>query len=185
MKLDGLGDWKRTHNCGEMRIGDVGKDVCLMGWVQNYREHKDVVFFDLRDRWGVTQVVYNPGVTAEVFERARLVRNEFVIAIKGQIEPRPEGMENVDRPTGKVEVLGADLRVLNTCRPSPFIIADSVKEALLESGVQSSEEVRLKYRFLDLRRAQMQERLIKRHQAISLIAAISTSATSWTWRRLS
>lgn len=169
MELDVLGQWRRTHNCGELREGDVGREVILMGWVQNYREHKEVVFFDLRDRWGVTQVVYNPGLEERVLERARRVRNEFVIAIAGKVELRPEGAENKDRPTGRIEIAGRDLRVLNTCKTVPFIIADSVKEALLESGVRSSEEVRLKYRFLDLRRAQMQERLIKRHRAIRVI----------------
>jgi aspartyl-tRNA synthetase len=169
MELDVLGDWKRTHNCGEMRKDDIGSEVTLMGWVQNYREHKDVVFFDLRDRWGVTQVVYNPGIDEEVLSRARHVRNEHVIAIKGRVEMRPEGMANPDRPTGQVEVVGADLRVLNTCRTVPFIIADEVKEAMLESGVRSSEEVRLRFRYLDLRRAQMQERLMKRHRAIRAV----------------
>jgi aspartyl-tRNA synthetase len=168
MELDVLGDWKRTHNCGELRKPDIGKDVLLMGWVQNYREHKDVVFFDLRDRWGVTQVVYNPGIAEAVLAKAREVRNEWVIAIRGKVESRPEGAENVDRPTGQIEVAGADLRILNTSKATPFIIADSVKEALLESGQKTSEELRLTYRYLDLRRAQMQERLIKRHQAIKV-----------------
>jgi aspartyl-tRNA synthetase len=169
MSLDVMGDWKRTHNCGELRRGDVGKEVLLMGWVQNYREHKEVVFFDLRDRWGVTQVVYNPAGDAAVAEKARGVRNEWVIAIKGKVIPRPEGAENVDRPTGAIEVEGADLRVLNTSKPPPFIIADSVKEALLETGIKTGEEVRLRYRYLDLRRSQMQERLIKRHQAVRAV----------------
>jgi aspartyl-tRNA synthetase len=140
-----------------------------MGWVQNYREHKEVVFFDLRDRWGVTQIVYNPGIDEEVMEKARHVRNESVIAIAGQVEKRPEGALNEDRPTGEIEVVGQDLRILNNCKTVPFVIADSVKEALLESGVRSSEEVRLRYRFLDLRRYQMQDRIIKRHQAIRAV----------------
>ena len=169
MELDLLGDWKRTHNCGELRIGVVGKDVLLLGWVQNYREHKDVVFFDLRDRWGVTQVVYNPGIDAAVLEKARKVRNEWVIGIKGKVNPRPDGAENVDRPTGKVEIVGTDLRILNTSKTVPFIIADSVKEAIVETGAKTSEEIRLRYRYLDLRRAQMQERLLKRHQTFGII----------------
>jgi aspartyl-tRNA synthetase len=169
MALEVLGDWKRTNNCGELRRGDAGQDVLLMGWVQNYREHKEVVFFDLRDRWGVTQIVFHPGLGEAITAKARTVRNEWVIAIKGKVIPRPDGAENVDRPTGAVEVEGGDLRLLNTSKPPPFIIADSVKEALLESGTKTSEEVRLRYRYLDLRRAQMQERLIKRHQAISVV----------------
>ncbi|MFO8057742.1 MAG: aspartate--tRNA ligase [bacterium] len=169
MNLDLLGDWSRTHNCGELRSGDIGSEVVLMGWVQNYREHKDVVFFDLRDRWGVTQIVYNPGIDEAVMEKARHVRNESVIAIKGRVEKRPEGALNPNRPTGEVEIVGDDLRLLNHCKTVPFVIADSVKEALLESGVRSSEEVRLRYRFLDLRRYQMQDRIIKRHQAVSTV----------------
>ena len=125
-----MGDWKRTHNCGEMRKGEVGEDVTLMGWVQNYREHKAVVFFDLRDRWGVTQIVYNPGIDEAVLSKARHVRNEYVIAVKGMVEPRPDGAENVGRPTGAVEVVGSGLLVLNTCKTVPFIIADEIKEAL-------------------------------------------------------
>ncbi len=169
MKLDVLGDWKRTHDCGKLRKGDAGGEVRLMGWVQNYREHKDVVFFDLRDRWGVTQVVYNPGIDEVVLEKARKVRNEWVIAVSGKVIPRPEGAANEDRPTGEIEIEGTDLKILNTCKTVPFVIADSVKEALLESGVQTSEEVRLKYRYLDLRRYQMQERVIKRHRAIKTV----------------
>ncbi len=169
MELDALGDWKRTHNCGELRKEDQGKEVLLMGWVQNYREHKEVVFFDLRDRWGVTQAVYNPGIDEKVLEKARKVRNEWVIAAKGKVILRPEGAENPGRATGGIEIEGKDLKVLSDCRTAPFIIADSVKEALLESGVKTSEDVRLRFRYLDLRRAQMQERMIKRHKAIKVI----------------
>jgi len=169
MEPDVLGNWSRSHNCGELRSADIGSEVVLMGWVQNYREHKEVVFFDLRDRWGVTQIVYNPGIDEEIMEKARHVRNESVIAIAGQVEKRPEGALNEDRPTGEIEVVGQDLRILNNCKTVPFVIADSVKEALLESGVRSSEEVRLRYRFLDLRRYQMQDRIIKRHQAIRAV----------------
>ncbi len=169
MKLDPLGDWRRSHDCGELRIEDDGSEVLLMGWVQNYREHKDVIFFDLRDRWGVTQIVYNPGIEESVTEKARKVRNEWVIGVKGKVLPRPDGAENVDRPTGKIEVEGFDLKILNTCKAVPFVIADSVKEALLEEGGGASEEIRLKRRYLDLRRSQMQDRLLKRHQAIKAI----------------
>jgi len=169
MKLDALGDWTRSHNCGELRADDVGKQVTLFGWVQNYREHKEVVFFDLRDRWGVTQVVYNPGIDENVLEKARKVRNEWVIAAHGKVTNRPEGSENEDRPTGKIEVECADLRVFNTCDTVPFVIADSVKEAMLDNGVRTGEEVRLKFRFLDLRRAQMQDHIIKRHKAIRTV----------------
>jgi len=169
MELDSQGEWKRTHNCGELTEKDMDKQVLLMGWVQNYREHKEVVFFDLRDRYGVTQVVFNPGIEEAVLQKARHVRNEWVIAARGKVILRPEGAENPDRPTGKIEIEGSDLRVYNTCKTVPFIIADSVKEAMLESGVRTSEEVRLKYRFLDLRRAQMQDRMIKRHKAIKTV----------------
>ena len=168
--LDALGDWKRTHHCGELRTQDIGKEVCLMGWVQNYRDHAELLFFDLRDRWGVTQVIVDPkSVSAELYSKARQVRNEWVIAIKGQVERRPEGAVKEERKTGEIEVRVSELRALNTCQVTPFLVADEVKESLIQEEAKVSEEVRLRYRFLDLRRAEMQQRILKRHHAVSLI----------------
>ncbi|OGP58778.1 MAG: aspartate--tRNA ligase [Deltaproteobacteria bacterium RBG_13_61_14] len=168
--LDALGNWKRTHHCGELRATDIGKEVCLMGWVQNYRDHAELLFFDLRDRWGVTQAIVDPkSVSAELYSKARQVRNEWVIAIKGQVERRPEGAVKEERKTGEIEVRVSELKALNTCQVTPFLVADEVKESLISDAANVSEEVRLRYRFLDLRRAEMQQRILKRHRAVSLI----------------
>jgi len=168
--LDALGDWKRTHHCGELRAADIGKEVCLMGWVQNYRDHAEILFFDLRDRWGVTQAIVDPkSAPAELYQKARAVRNEWVIAVTGKVEPRPEGAVKEERKTGEIEVRVSELKALNTCQVTPFMVADEVKESLIQDAAKVTEEVRLRYRFLDLRRAEMQSRIIARHRAVALI----------------
>lgn len=148
--------WKRTHRCGDLRIEDVGKDVTLMGWVARRRDHGGVIFVDLRDRWGITQVVFNPQRNAEVHRKAEGIRNEYVIAVRGQVEPRPEGMTNPNLATGEIDVACGEIRILNAANPTPFLI---------ESDIQVSEEIRLRYRYLDLRRPSMQHNLLLRHQA--------------------
>ncbi len=151
-----LGDWKRTHNCGELRIENVGEEVCLMGWVGKRRDHGGVIFVDLRDRYGITQVVFRPDLEAETHAIAEKIRNEFVLAIKGRVEPRPEGMTNPKLPTGAIDIECSDLRLLNESDTPPFAI---------EPDIDVNEELRLRYRYLDLRRPDMQQALFLRHNA--------------------
>ena len=151
---ESLGDWKRTHNCGELRIENVGEEVCLMGWVGKRRDHGGVIFVDLRDRNGITQVVFRPDLEPATHTVAESIRNEFVLAIKGRVEPRPEGMANPNLPTGAVDIECSDLRLLNQADTPPFAI---------ETNIEVNEELRLRYRYLDLRRPEMQQALILRH----------------------
>ena len=153
---ESLGDWKRTHNCGELRIENVGEEVCLMGWVGKRRDHGGVIFVDLRDRYGITQVVFRPDLEAETHAIAEKIRNEFVLAIKGRVEPRPEGMTNPKLPTGAIDIECSDLRLLNEADTPPFAI---------EPDIDVNEELRLRYRYLDLRRPDMQQALFLRHNA--------------------
>ena len=153
---ESLGDWKRTHNCGELRIENVGEEVCLMGWVGKRRDHGGVIFVDLRDRYGITQVVFRPDLEAETHAVSETIRNEFVLAIKGRVEPRPEGMANPKLPTGAIDIECSDLRLLNEADTPPFAI---------EPEIDVNEELRLRYRYLDLRRPDMQQALFLRHNA--------------------
>ena len=153
--VESLGDWKRTHDCGALGEDHLGDEVVLMGWVTTRRDHGGVIFVDLRDRYGMTQVVFNPQHDAESHRKAEYLRNEFVIAIRGVVESRPEGMVNPRLPTGKIEVNCDSLRLLNGSRPVPFHMDDDV---------DLREETRLKYRYLDLRRPAMQAKLRLRHR---------------------
>lgn len=153
---ESLGDWKRTHNCGELRIENVGEEVCLMGWVGKRRDHGGVIFVDLRDRHGITQVVFRPDLEADIHAIAEGIRNEYVLAIKGRVEPRPEGMANPKLPTGAIDIESSDLRLLNESDTPPFAI---------EPDIDVNEELRLRYRYLDLRRPDMQQALLLRHRA--------------------
>ncbi|NEV61153.1 aspartate--tRNA ligase [Thiorhodococcus minor] len=140
----------RTHYCGDLNDSHDGQEVVLCGWVQRRRDHGGVIFIDLRDREGLVQVVFDPD-RAEVFERAEHVRSEYVLRVEGRVRPRPEGTVNLDLPTGMVEVLGTELEILNA--------ADTPPIQLDTHSADASEEVRLRYRYLDLRRPEMQERL--------------------------
>jgi aspartyl-tRNA synthetase len=151
---ESLGDWKRTHNCGELRVENVGEEVCLMGWVGKRRDHGGVIFVDLRDRNGFTQVVFRPDLEPATHTVAESIRSEFVLAIKGRVEPRPEGMANPKLPTGAVDIECSELRLLNESDTPPFAI---------EPDIDINEELRLRYRYLDLRRPDMQQALILRH----------------------
>jgi len=151
---EALGDWRRTDGCGALRPGDIGREVTLCGWVHARRDHGGVLFVDLRDRTGIVQVVCNPAESPAAHERARDVRLEFVIAVRGTVRPRPGETVNPDLPTGAVEVVASALRVLNTARPTPFPIDDSA---------EVTESTRLRYRYLDLRRPAVQQNLILRH----------------------
>ena len=150
---------KRTHNCGQLRLENAGLKVVLAGWVNSYRDHGNLVFIDLRDREGLTQVVFNPENTPEAHKVARALRCEWVIAIEGTVEPRSEGMENPKLATGEIEVSVEKLEVLNTSKTPPFEIDNADKTA---------EETRLEYRYLDLRRPVMQKRLRTRHKVTTI-----------------
>lgn len=149
-------EWKRTHTCGELTAKHVGEDVTLNGWVHRYRDLGGLIFFDLRDRYGITQVVFRPEVLdSKKMSMAGKVRAEFVIAVIGRIERRPEGTANKDLGTGEIEIMVTDFVILNRSRTPPFEIEDA-------SG--ASEELRLRYRYLDLRRGPMRDRIILRHR---------------------
>jgi aspartyl-tRNA synthetase len=153
---DLLGDWKRSHYCGQVTAADIGKEVCLMGWVQRRRDHGGLIFIDLRDREGIIQLALDPDRDPEAHQKADRVRNEFVLAIKGVVSPRPEGTVNTKMKTGEVEIEISDLRVLNAAKTPPF---------MLDEYSEVAENIRLKHRYLDLRRSAVQQNLILRHQA--------------------
>jgi aspartyl-tRNA synthetase len=153
---DILGDMRRTHSCCELGAKDIGNEVVLMGWVLRRRDHGGVIFVDLRDREGITQVVFNPGVDKAVHAKAHAIRNEYVLAVRGKVDPRPEGMVNPNLYTGEIEVLVSELKILNPAKTPPFLVEDNI---------DVSENIRLKYRSLDLRRPQMQRNLVLRHKA--------------------
>ncbi|MFW6063713.1 MAG: aspartate--tRNA ligase [Chloroflexota bacterium] len=150
----------KTHTCGELRLEDVDKEVTLAGWVNRRRDMGGVIFIDLRDRDGKTQVVVNSGRAPDAFETAEGIRPEYVLQVKGVVQARPEGQENPDLDTGDIEVYADELTVLNPARTPPFVIdrEEPVEEAL-----------RLRYRYLDLRRERMQRNLTIRHKAIKFI----------------
>ncbi len=153
--LDFLGDLQRTHRCGALRASDAGSKVVLMGWVNRRRDLGNLIFLDLRDRTGITQVVVTADAGAEVHDRATAMRSEFVVAVIGHVKLRDTNTVNKNIPTGEIEVVADELRILNDCKPLPFTPADSVI---------ANEEVRLKYRYLDLRRNEMQYNIELRHR---------------------
>jgi aspartyl-tRNA synthetase len=153
--LDFLGDLKRTHMCGELRGSDAGSRVVLMGWVNRRRDLGNLIFLDLRDRSGITQVVVTADAGAEVHDKATAVRSEFVLAVIGHVKLRDPGTVNKNIPTGEIEVVADELRLLNDCKPLPFTPADTVL---------ANEEVRLKHRYVDLRRPEMQHNIRLRHK---------------------
>src|SRR5207244_2573510 len=154
--------WPARDGCGALRPGDVGREVTLCGWVHARRDHGGVLFVDLRDRTGVVQVVCNPAESPAAHERARDVRLEFVIAVRGTVRPRPGETVNPDLPTGAVEVVASALHVLNTARPTPFPIDDAA---------EVTESTRLRYRYLDLRRPAVQRNLVLRHEVPHAVRA--------------
>src|SRR5438045_3580534 len=161
--LDLLGNLERTHSCGALRREDVGKTVCLMGWVARRRDFGPLTFIDLRDRDGITQVVFNEETAPAAHAKAKDVRGEYVIAVTGEVVLRAEGQRNPKIATGDVEVSAREILVLNDARTPPFQIEPTEREAL------ASEDVRLKYRYLDLRRPQLQANLRLRHRVVAEI----------------
>jgi len=148
---------KRTHTCGQLRAENVGEHVRLCGWVRSYRDHGGVVFIDLRDRDGITQVVFDEEGDASAGERyrlARALRDEWVISVAGTVRPRGDDRENPKLPTGQIEIIGHDLVCLNRAEPLPF---------QPDEYAAVSEDLRLKYRYIDIRRPSMTDALRKRH----------------------
>ena len=158
--LDFLGDLQRTHKCGVLRAADAGKKAVLMGWVNRRRDLGNLIFIDLRDRTGVTQVVFNKELNAASHAKAETLRNEFVIAAIGKVKQRDPSTFNKNIPTGEVELVVDELRILNESKQPPFLPSDTVLP---------NEEMRLKYRYLDLRREAMQFNLEMRHKVTKAI----------------
>lgn len=146
---------KKTHSCGELNRNNAGENVTLMGWVHTRRDHGGLIFIDLRDRTGITQVVVNPEIAKQAHEAAGEVRSEYVISVTGTVFPRPENTVNPKLPTGEIEVAASELVILNQAKTPPFMIEDDTDVA---------ENLRLKYRYLDLRRPRLQKVLITRHK---------------------
>jgi len=151
---------KRTHTCGELRVADIGKQVSLCGWVDRRRDLGGVIFIDLRDRYGKTQVVFQPQRNEPVYQQAKDLRSEYVINVIGLVERRPAGTENPALLTGEIDVLANELRILSKAETPPFPIEDTVDVA---------EDLRLKYRYLDIRRGPMKENLLARHRAYQIV----------------
>ncbi len=151
---------RRTHTCGKLRETDAGKEVTLCGWVNTWRDHGGLVFIDIRDRYGMTQVVFDPDLGQDLHEQARALRAEYVIAVRGKVVARPEGLWNPKLSTGGIEVRAEEMHLLNKSETPPFEI---------NAPETASEEIRLKYRYLDLRRSAMQQTLILRHRMNKVI----------------
>ena len=150
----------KTHNCGELRATHEGQTITLAGWAHRRRDHGNLIFVDVRDRWGLTQVVFNPGVSAEAHTIAGDIRPEYVIQVTGTVRLRPEGMTNAQMPTGDIEIIASGIQILNRAKTPVFYIneATDVDEAL-----------RLRYRYLDLRRERMQRNMLLRHETVRFI----------------
>lgn len=148
---------KRSHYCGELRLANAGQTAKLTGWVMRRRDHGGVIFVDLRDKSGITQVVFDPMIDQIAHELANQIRNEFVLYVSGEIRKRGEGATNPNLPTGEIEIAVDQLEILNTAHTPPFLVEDDINVA---------EEVRLKHRYLDLRRPKMQKALLTRHKAM-------------------
>ena len=149
----------RTSNCGQLNLRSMDREVTLAGWANTRRDHGHLIFVDLRDRWGLTQIVFNPEHKPEVHKEAKTIRAEFVLRVKGRVRKRPEGTVNQKIPTGEIEVLADELEILNPSATPPFEIEQE----------SVGEELRLKYRFLDLRRKSMVDALTFRHRVTQIV----------------
>lgn len=154
MLNDKLGSWTRTHRCGDLSAEQIGQEVCVMGWAQRRRDHGGLIFIDLRDREGIIQLALDPDRDLASHQKAEQVRNEFVLAARGKVSPRPEGTVNPKMKTGEVEIEISELLILNRSETPPFMLDDFTEVA---------ENIRLKYRYLDLRRPALQKNMIMRH----------------------
>lgn len=151
-------DYRRTHDCGSLRKEDSGKSVALSGWVNRRRDHGGLIFIDLRDRFGLTQLVFDPEKNPEAHSSAEKLRGEWVISIRGKVSLRREGMANPKLSTGDIEVFVDQLEILSKARTPPFSICDDL--------IEVNEELRLKYRYLDIRRGDIAHKLVQRHKAM-------------------
>lgn len=153
--IEPMGFWKKSNSCGELRKNDTGKEVILMGWAQCRRDHGSLIFIDLRDREGISQIVFDPKDSAEAHKKARLIKNEYVLAVKGKVVSRLAGYKNPNMPTGEIEIKAEQVKILNISNALPFNINDKI---------EINDNLRLKYRYLDLRQQKMQKNLRLRHQ---------------------
>ncbi len=153
----------RTHTCAELNLSDVNKEVTLCGWVHRRRDHGKLIFIDIRDRYGITQVVFIPKENPQAYEIANKLGNEFVIAVKGKVNPRPRGTENPKILSGQIEIAATDLKILNPSLVPVFEIDDNL---------EVSEELKLTYRYLDLRRPTVLRGLLLRHQVCRIIRRV-------------
>ena len=169
--LDNLGNAERTHSCGALRAEDVGRSVTLMGWVARRRDFGPLTFVDLRDRDGITQVVFDEETAREAHAKAKDVRGEYVISVTGEVVLRAENQRNPKIPTGDVEVSAREILILNDARTTPFQIEPTSSDQL------ASEDLRLKYRYLDLRRPQLQANLRLRHRVVAEIRSYMNEKT--------
>jgi len=160
IQMDTLADWKRTHDCGSLRAADIGQEALLMGWVNSRRDMGNLIFIDLRDREGITQIVFDPNVDEDSHAKAHVLRSEWVLALKGEVSPRLKGQENLKLPTGEIELKVTELKILNKSETPPFQV---------DGAVDASETLRLKYRYLELRRRKVFQKFLQRHRMIALI----------------
>ncbi|MDQ2926477.1 MAG: aspartate--tRNA ligase [Acidobacteriota bacterium] len=160
MTLDFLGNLERTHKCGALRTADAGQTVTLMGWVNRRRDHGNLIFLDVRDRTGITQIVFDKEVSPAAHAKADAARPEYVVAATGRVRQRGEGLANPKMPTGEIEVVASELLLLNESKTPPFSPSEDAV---------ANEEVRLKYRYLDLRRPEMQRNFELRHNVTRAI----------------
>lgn len=154
-------DYKRSHTCGELKVSDLGKEVTLSGWVHRWRDHGGLIFIDLRDRFGITQLVFDPKINVENHMVAEKVRAEWVISIKGEVLHRAKGMTNPNLVTGEIEIGVSAIEVLSQSKTPPFSICDE--------SIEVNEELRLKYRYLDIRRGKIANKLLVRHKAMMVV----------------
>lgn len=156
---------KRTHYCAELNLSNLDQTVVLNGWVNKWRNHGGLIFIDIRDRYGLTQVVFNPEIDANVYEQAKMLRSEFVVAVKGVVSKRPPESRNESMKTGEIEVSASELLILNTAKTTPFEIMDDL---------EINEELGLTYRYLDLRRKKLQKNLILRSRVYQIVREYMT-----------
>ena len=151
---------KRTHTCSQLRDTHIDREVVLMGWVQHRRDHGGVIFIDLRDKDGITQIVFNPVISESVHGKAQEIRSEYVLGIRGKVSARPGDMRNPHMETGAIEILAEELKIFSRAKTPAFLIEDRV---------EASESIRLQYRYLDLRRPQLKKNILDRHKATMAI----------------
>lgn len=154
-------DFRRTHHCGALRKEQIGTQVTLSGWVNRRRDHGGLIFIDLRDRYGLTQLVFDPVKNPQAHAAAEKLRSEWVISVKGEVIPRADGMTNSRLPTGEIEVSVKEMDILSKAKTPPFSVCDDL--------IEVNEEIRLKYRYLDIRRGDIQKKLVMRHRAMMAI----------------